>query len=177
MCSPSQLVRLLENLLAFHTFYKCGMTLFGWDSHLSDTDKLLLANWRWWVKLYLICPCQEGNGQKLQKIHQVFNLPLLLFFVQNSNIPKTLMLEESRGYWSQLSRRWQDEASNWNEPISLLHLRPEYAQRHIIVIGIFICKWVMCLCNPSCNQYKEENIYLNLWLQGLSQRNWTETRG
>jgi thiosulfate reductase cytochrome b subunit len=30
------------------------------------------------------CPCQEGNGQKLQKIHQVLNLPLLLFIFQHS---------------------------------------------------------------------------------------------
>jgi hypothetical protein len=70
------------------------------------------------------------------------------------------MLDETRGCLSQLSR-WREEGCSWNEPVSSMHLRPEYAQRHINMISIFICKWVMCLGNASCNQYKEEKIYIN----------------
>jgi hypothetical protein len=79
-CSRKQFVTLLENLLVFHTMYKCGPPLFGPESLPSDADKLLLVVHQLVSQIISYCPRENRHKWKLQKLHEVLNFPLMIFF-------------------------------------------------------------------------------------------------
>jgi hypothetical protein len=83
-CSHCQFVYLLENLLMFHAMYKCGPPLFGPGSSPSDADDLLLLLCKLVAQIITYCPRQEGNKWKLQKLHTLLHLPLMLFFFRHA---------------------------------------------------------------------------------------------
>jgi hypothetical protein len=79
-CSRHQFVYLLKNLLVFHAMYKWGPPLFGPGSSPSDADDLLLSLCKLVVHIIMYYPRQEGNNWKLQKLHELLQFPLMLFF-------------------------------------------------------------------------------------------------
>jgi hypothetical protein len=83
-CSHHQFVYLLDNLLMFHAMYKCGPPLFGPGSAPSDANDLLLSLCKLVAHIITYCPRQEGNKWKLQKLHELFHFPLMLFFFRHA---------------------------------------------------------------------------------------------
>jgi hypothetical protein len=79
-CSHWQFVNLLIELLSFHAWYKYGNAPFGLEYQDGDADSLLtsihqMINW-----IISFCPWTEGNGWKLQKLHNILHLPITLVF-------------------------------------------------------------------------------------------------
>jgi hypothetical protein len=60
--------------------YKWGPPLFGPGSSPSDADDLLLSLCKLVVHIIMYYPRQEGNNWKLQKLHELLQFPLMLFF-------------------------------------------------------------------------------------------------
>jgi hypothetical protein len=79
-CSWKQFVAMLENLLVFHTMYKCDLPRFRPDSFPSDANELLLAMCKLVAQIIACCPHKEGHKWKLQKLYEILHFPLMMFF-------------------------------------------------------------------------------------------------
>lgn len=80
-CSHSQFVTLLEDLLVFHAWYKCGA-----PPKEEQLPNILLSLCKMVHKIVTFCPRNDGNKWKLQKLHELLHLPLGLYlFVHSQN--------------------------------------------------------------------------------------------
>jgi hypothetical protein len=79
-CSHRQFVNLLVELLFFHAWYKYGNAPFGLEYQDGDADSLLTSICQMINRIISFCPWNEGNGWKLQKLHDILHLPITLVF-------------------------------------------------------------------------------------------------
>jgi hypothetical protein len=68
-CSHSQFISLLQDLLIFHAWYKCGA-----QPREEDFPGLLLSLPNLVHKIVTLCPRRDGNKWKLQKFHELLHL-------------------------------------------------------------------------------------------------------
>jgi hypothetical protein len=80
-CSGRQMVSLLEELLSFHSWYKYGEAPFGPNYENGDADDLLLLLRQMMARTIAFCPREDGNGWKLQKLHEQLHLAIALVFI------------------------------------------------------------------------------------------------
>jgi hypothetical protein len=74
------MVSLLEELLSFHSWYKYGEAPFGPDYENGNADDLLLLLHQMMARTIAYCPREDGNGWKLQKLHEQLHLAIALVF-------------------------------------------------------------------------------------------------
>jgi hypothetical protein len=79
-CSGRQMVFLLEELLSFHSWYKYGEAPFGPNYENGDADDLLLLLRQMMARTIAFCLQEDGNGWKLQKLHEQLHLAIALVF-------------------------------------------------------------------------------------------------
>jgi hypothetical protein len=83
-CSGRQMVSLLEELLSFHSWYKYGEAPFGPNYENGNADDLLLLLRQMMARTIAFCPREDGNGWKLQKLHEQLHLVIALVFFQHA---------------------------------------------------------------------------------------------
>jgi hypothetical protein len=83
-CSGRQLVSLLEELLSFHSWYKYGEAPFGPNYENGDANDLLLLLRQMMASTIAFCPREDGNGWKLQKLHEQLHLAIALVFFRHT---------------------------------------------------------------------------------------------
>ena len=84
-CSHRQFVNLLIELLSFHAWYKYGNAPFGPEYQHGDADSLLTSIRQMINRIISFCPRNEGNGWKLQKLHDILHLPITLVFFRHAS--------------------------------------------------------------------------------------------
>jgi hypothetical protein len=72
-CSFTNFIQLIEIFLSFHSWYK-STTPFPWN--LDHEKSLLLSIRKMLLRLKHTFPRNEGNGWKLQKLHELLHLPI-----------------------------------------------------------------------------------------------------
>jgi hypothetical protein len=80
MCSHRQFANLLIELLSFHAWYKYGNAPFGPEYQDGDADSFLTSICQIINRIISFYPWNEGNGWKLQKLHDILHLPITLMF-------------------------------------------------------------------------------------------------
>jgi hypothetical protein len=70
------MVSLLEELLSFHSWYKYSEAPFGPDYENGDANDLLLSLHQMMACMIAYCPREDGNGWKLQKLHEQLHLAI-----------------------------------------------------------------------------------------------------
>jgi hypothetical protein len=85
MCSHRQFANLLIELLSFHAWYKYGNAPFGPEYQDGDADSLLTSICQMINRIISFCPRNEGNGWKLQKLHNILHLPITLVFFSHAS--------------------------------------------------------------------------------------------
>jgi hypothetical protein len=83
-CSRRQMVSLLEELLSFHSWYKYGEAPSGPNYENGDADDLLLLLHQMMARTIAFCPREDGNGWKLQKLHEQLHLAIALVFFRHA---------------------------------------------------------------------------------------------
>jgi hypothetical protein len=83
-CSGRQMVSLLEELLSFHLWYKYGEAPFGPNYENGDANALLLLLHQMMARTIAFCPREDGNGWKLQKLHEQLHLAIALVFFRHA---------------------------------------------------------------------------------------------
>ena len=78
------MVSLLEELLSFHSWYKYGEAPFGPDYENGNADDLLLSLHQMMARTIAYCPQEDGNGWKLQKLHEQLHLVIALVFFRHA---------------------------------------------------------------------------------------------
>jgi hypothetical protein len=78
------MVSLLEELLSFHSWYKYGEAPFGPDYENGDANDLLLLLRQMMACMIAYCPREDGNGWKLQKLHEQLHLAIALVFFHHA---------------------------------------------------------------------------------------------
>jgi len=84
-CSHRQFVNLLIELLSFHAWYKYGDAPFGPEYQEGDADSLLTSIRKMINRIISFCPRNEGNGWKLQKLHDILHLAITLVFYRHAS--------------------------------------------------------------------------------------------
>jgi hypothetical protein len=80
------MVSLLEELLSFHSWYKCSEAPFGPDYESGNADDLLLLLRQMMAHMITYCPREDGNGWKLQELHEQLHFAIaLVFFCHTQN--------------------------------------------------------------------------------------------
>jgi hypothetical protein len=76
-------------MLSFHAWYKYGNALVGPNYESRDANDLLLSPHQMMACTIASCPQEEGNGWKLQKLHEQLHLPITLrsFITQRTLMP------------------------------------------------------------------------------------------
>ena len=72
-CNYENFVQLIEILLCFHAWYKSTVA-FPWNK--NNERELLLSIRKMLYRLQHTFPRNEGNGWKLQKLHEILHLPI-----------------------------------------------------------------------------------------------------
>jgi hypothetical protein len=85
MCSHRQFANLWIELLSFHAWYKYGNAPFGPEYQDGDADSLLTSICQMINRIISFCPRNEGNGWKLQKLHNILHLPITLVFFRHAS--------------------------------------------------------------------------------------------
>jgi hypothetical protein len=78
------MVSLLEALLSFHSWYKYGEAPFGPDYENGNADGLLLSLHQMMARTIAYCPREDGNGWKLQELHEQLHLAIALVFFRHA---------------------------------------------------------------------------------------------
>jgi hypothetical protein len=78
------MVSLLEELLSFHSWYKYGEAPFGPDYKNGNADDLLLLLHQMMARTIAYCLREDGNGWKLQKLHEQLHLVIALVFFRHA---------------------------------------------------------------------------------------------
>jgi hypothetical protein len=78
------MVSLLEELLSFHSWYKYGEAPFGPDYENGNADDLLLSLHQMMARTIAYCPQEDGNGWKLQTLHEQLHLAIALVFFRHA---------------------------------------------------------------------------------------------
>jgi hypothetical protein len=107
-CSHSQFVGLLQDLLVFHAWYKCGAP--PKEDHFQE---VLLCLQKLVHKIVTLCPRKDGNKWKLQKLHDLLHLVFGLYlFVHTKNFDagwgEHLLKDFSKRYASRSQERGRD---------------------------------------------------------------------
>jgi hypothetical protein len=74
------MVSLLEELLSFHFWYKYSEAPFGPDYKNGNANDLLLLLHQMMARTIAYCLQEDGNGWKLQKLHEQLHLAIALVF-------------------------------------------------------------------------------------------------
>jgi hypothetical protein len=107
-CCHSQFVGLLQDLLVFHAWYKCGA-----PPKEDDFQEVLLCLRKLVHKIVTLCPRKDGNKWKLQKLHDLLHLVFGLYlFVHAKNFDagwgKCLLKDFFKRYASRSQERGRD---------------------------------------------------------------------
>ena len=107
-CSHSQFVGLLQDLLVFHAWYKCGV-----PPKEDDMQEVLLCLRKLVHKIVTLCPRKDGNKWKLQKLHDLLHLVFGLYlFVHAKNFDagrgERLLKDFFKRYASRSQERGRD---------------------------------------------------------------------
>jgi hypothetical protein len=107
-CSHSQFVGLLQDLLVFHAWYKCGT-----PPKEEDFQEVLLCLRKLVHKIVTLCPRKDGNKWKLQKLHDLLHLVFGLYlFVHAKNFDagwgERLLKDFFKRYASRSQERGRD---------------------------------------------------------------------
>jgi hypothetical protein len=78
------MVSLLEELLSFHSWYKYGEAPFEPDYENGNANDLLLLLHQMMAHTIAYCPREDGNGWKLQKLHEQLHLVIALVFFRHA---------------------------------------------------------------------------------------------
>jgi len=85
-CSRKQFVSLLEDLLIFHSWYKRDESPLPHNATDQDVQQLNVRIRKLVHRLITFCPRNDGHGWKLQKLHEMFHLPVAaLYFGRTDN--------------------------------------------------------------------------------------------
>jgi hypothetical protein len=77
-CSRRQFIRLIEELLCFHAWYKYGPPPVTESTTNEEIDELQTSIRQLIARIQVYCPRHDGSGWRLQKLHELLHLVFFL---------------------------------------------------------------------------------------------------